>query len=490
MKSILTIALLSICFSFLSSQIVINEIYFEEGYVELKNVSGAPVDVSDYYLASASENARVGSHFPFCGNFNLAPGALLMISAFSNLTWNEGEMILFNNADLTNPAGAIDYVEWGNAGQSYEALAVTAGIWTAGDFVEAILEGGSLEYDGDGDSSLDWSPAAAPSGCEENGTGCEVGVGTVMGEEPYVACIGDESDEYFQFTFFGNTSEFQRAVVLNADNEILGFSPTTINTVDLEYLTESDTAGIHVIMLGHNGPIGNLVVGGLLEDVVGCYAVSQSFPVSVSFLESGTLEGVYNDTLYTNLIELCSTDNIPDVVSFTNTSPDDQIAFLLVNDVTNRVIDIGFDSLVVDFDALTETQLFVRSFSYTGTLIGDIGDHYTSISGSLCTFDALNDIIINGEDCIIAAENPDKIEKENLTIFPNPASNTIHFLQKKNSKGSIYIYNSLGKCVLTQTINQQSQYINLDVKGLSPGMYIVYYFQDKAASRGTFIKTN
>ncbi|HUR30967.1 MAG TPA: T9SS type A sorting domain-containing protein [Saprospiraceae bacterium] len=489
MKSILTISFLLVCSSFIYSQIVINEIYFEEGYVELKNVSGSPVDISDYYLSSGNDEVRVGSHFPFCGSVNLAPGAIFMISAFSDLNWNEGEMILFNNEDLTDPSGAIDYVEWGDAGHSYELIAVTAGIWTAGDFVESILEGGSLEYDGDGDSSLDWSPAAAPSGCEENGTGCEVGVGTVFGEDPYVVCIGNEFGEYFQFSFFGNLSEFQRAVVLDGDNRILGFSSTSNYSVDLEYLTESDTTGIHVVMLGHNGPIGNLEVGVLLEDVIGCFAYSQSFPISVSFQEAGTLEAIYNDTLYTDLIELCSTDNIPDVVKFTNTSPDDQIAFLLVNDVTNRVIDIGFDSLVVDFDALTETELFVRSFSYTGTFSGNIGDHYSSVTSSLCTLDALNDVIINGEDCINSSSNPDKLQAS-LTVYPNPVSNSLNFTKTNDSKWVIYIYNTLGKCVLTQMTEAQAGNINLDVQALSPGMYIIHNFQDKTVSRGTFIKAD
>ena len=52
-----------------------------------------------------------------------------------------------------------------------------AGQWTAGKFVPTVAEGHSIEYDGDGNSSIDWSDQPNPTIGSENGV-----ITTVNGE--------------------------------------------------------------------------------------------------------------------------------------------------------------------------------------------------------------------------------------------------------------------------------------------------------------------
>jgi hypothetical protein len=49
---------------------------------------------------------------------------------------------------LVDATQAIDYVEWGAAGQPNEATAITAGNWTAGAFVPTVAVGHTIQFCG------------------------------------------------------------------------------------------------------------------------------------------------------------------------------------------------------------------------------------------------------------------------------------------------------------------------------------------------------
>ncbi len=51
-----------------------------------------------------------------------------------------GELGLYSDARFTDPAAIIDYVEWGVAGHERSDIAVGAGIWVEGGFVEMPAE--------------------------------------------------------------------------------------------------------------------------------------------------------------------------------------------------------------------------------------------------------------------------------------------------------------------------------------------------------------
>ena len=57
-----------------------------------------------------------------------------------------------------------DFVQWGAAGSQRENVAVEAGIWTAGDFVEVLGSAdNSIIFDGEGNGVENWDETTTPS---------------------------------------------------------------------------------------------------------------------------------------------------------------------------------------------------------------------------------------------------------------------------------------------------------------------------------------
>ena len=65
-------------------------------------------------------------------------------------------------------------------------------------------------------------------------------------------------------------------------------------------------------------------------------------------------------------------------------------------------------------------------------------------------------------------------------LFPNPAKEQISIELNQNIKvEKIEIYNNLGQEVLRQIINDNESILNLNVKGLAPGIYSIKVYTEK-----------
>jgi len=171
---VLPIVLLS--YTTAHGQIVINEIRASDSNIELKNIGASTVDISTYWLCEFPTYNQLNSTATVCGDLNLDAGEIVMVDLTFSLSATDGELGLYINSDFGNPAGIVDYVEWGSTGHVRSIVAQAAGIWTAGDFVPAWDDCNSLEYDGSGDLSSDWVPQNEPTmPCIENSLdGCFV----------------------------------------------------------------------------------------------------------------------------------------------------------------------------------------------------------------------------------------------------------------------------------------------------------------------------
>ena len=108
--------------------------------ITLKNFGVCSIQTLNYILRSGtSETAVFGTSIVSGSNF-LFGGDQVTIQ------WNawtpdamDGDLALFEpGSDTSTPSGMIDYVQWGAAGNPNEGLAVSAGLWGAGDFVNDI----------------------------------------------------------------------------------------------------------------------------------------------------------------------------------------------------------------------------------------------------------------------------------------------------------------------------------------------------------------
>ena len=141
---------------------VVNEIS-SGGLLEIKNVGFDTIDVSDYIVCMLSVYDALGNMNVNCGgSFLLEPDSLITVELSASLAnvfdAADGEAALYvPNGAFGNPDDIVDYVEWGSSGHTRSDVAAAAGIWMAGDFASAFAQPNSLHYDGDGNSSLDWS---------------------------------------------------------------------------------------------------------------------------------------------------------------------------------------------------------------------------------------------------------------------------------------------------------------------------------------------
>jgi Lamin Tail Domain len=164
------------------SDIVINEVFSDpEGsdtgleFVELYNRGDTPIDLTEYDLKPDD-----ASYFTF-PEFELPVNAFVTIHINTTGTNTDTDLYTGPSSNMGNSSGFIalfnstthsvntivEYMEYGSGGQSWESSAVSAGIWTAGDFAAIPPEGLSLNVCPNGEdtnSSSDWQPDVPSAG--------------------------------------------------------------------------------------------------------------------------------------------------------------------------------------------------------------------------------------------------------------------------------------------------------------------------------------
>jgi hypothetical protein len=151
------------------SDIRITEISESGQWFELKNTASGSVDISAAELCAninyAEAQALTVEAYDDTGNQDLT----LAAGEYIALQWNEidadnGDFGVYEagTSNFADPDNIIDYVRWGpdESQADRQDVAVGAGIWTDGDFVEAAQEGGTIAFLGDdaaaNDDPADW----------------------------------------------------------------------------------------------------------------------------------------------------------------------------------------------------------------------------------------------------------------------------------------------------------------------------------------------
>ena len=131
--------------------------------IGITNYGSCTADISDKVLSSQGNNVLISSLLVVSGSTNVAPGATVELQWGG---WNPNaagsEMALYvSGPNVFDPNDMIDYMQYGNNGNSRESVAVAKGIWGAGDFVPNIAP---YTYIGDGDQTgvAFWEGAVPP----------------------------------------------------------------------------------------------------------------------------------------------------------------------------------------------------------------------------------------------------------------------------------------------------------------------------------------
>ena len=137
-------------------------------WVELYNAGDSETDVSSLILCDFPTYTVISSLTVLAGNTTIPAGGYLVLE-WANLD-DDAEVGLYQ-ANATGNFGSadlmIDYMQYGSANHQREPVAVTAGLWTANEFVELANTGESLQYFDNGTvGSGNWASAPATPDAE------------------------------------------------------------------------------------------------------------------------------------------------------------------------------------------------------------------------------------------------------------------------------------------------------------------------------------
>ena len=140
------------------------------GYVAITNVGGADGSIAGYAVCQRAEclvldpitvepfgvvwvAANDGEGLSIGGDV----AVLAARGGFGSLLASDGEIALFRSEQFSSADELVTYVEWGSADNSTEAIAVEAGLWETGAFIEIPPDAfGVVSTRTDADSSRDW----------------------------------------------------------------------------------------------------------------------------------------------------------------------------------------------------------------------------------------------------------------------------------------------------------------------------------------------
>ena len=121
--------------------------HWRQDYAQIPDITMGPGEFLVVHIGVNGTNTTKDVYLPF----------MLTMQPISDLN-------LYRNSNFTNPGSMVHYVQWGNVPPTNRlSEALTAGLWTAGDFVPGIVEGHSIEYDGSGNLSTDWIDQPNPT---------------------------------------------------------------------------------------------------------------------------------------------------------------------------------------------------------------------------------------------------------------------------------------------------------------------------------------
>ena len=150
-KPILTLLFTVFIFSQTYAQVRIAQVDPSTEAVTIHNYGGTTINISSYYLCNFPDYKIISGMTIVNGSMMLASGADITVTSNVVLDNSDGELGLYlNNSSFGNPANILDYMQWGNAGHTRESVAVTAGVWIAGEFINLSPP---YEYTGDGSGS-------------------------------------------------------------------------------------------------------------------------------------------------------------------------------------------------------------------------------------------------------------------------------------------------------------------------------------------------
>jgi hypothetical protein len=125
--------------------LVVTSVDFEEEWVEITNVSGSDYSLDGHFVCNFPTYISIGD----LGTIAAGESFTIELADLA-ASQSTGEVGVYTSNDFANPDAMVTYVEWGTPDHGRSDVAVAAGLWTDGDFVDnghasfrALTNGGS-----------------------------------------------------------------------------------------------------------------------------------------------------------------------------------------------------------------------------------------------------------------------------------------------------------------------------------------------------------
>jgi len=105
--------------------------------ITIKNFGTETIDISDFRVCSKFSYGTINTLNVISGSLNLAAGQEVEIDGFTLDNSAADLGLYFSTGAFSDTAAMADFTQWGSAGNGRESVAVSKGIWTAGDFIDA-----------------------------------------------------------------------------------------------------------------------------------------------------------------------------------------------------------------------------------------------------------------------------------------------------------------------------------------------------------------
>ncbi|MEL6698783.1 MAG: T9SS type A sorting domain-containing protein [Bacteroidota bacterium] len=487
-KHSLLILLGFLLFHFTSAQVVINEVqYGSSSTIELKNVGSSTVDVSNWWLCYLFTYRQLSaSNITVTGNTMMAPGDIVTISGSGLSLGTSSDLGIYNSSSFGSSTAMEDFVQWGAGGQGRESVAVTKGIWTAGDFVPSVMNANStIEWNGGGDGSQFWFEITTGSlGSENIILNCNGGTVALTGGGTSAQVCLDGMAQVLSFDSTGTSGTNFAYVVTDNNGTILGLPPG-----DMVNFQPAGPGECWVWGLSYTGTVtaqvGDNATQVALSD--GCFDLSDNFLVVFRDSVSG---GNITDEMGNDSVFVCI-DGTDQFVSFDSSNVVGPNFAYVITDDQGTILGLPPGDMA-NFAPAGPGICYVWGLSYTGNIIAMMGQNALQVPLTDGCFDLSDDFLVVARDssnCTTSIE--DKLPLGSVNIYPNPVQDlvTIELSQAIRSEVALLtIHDLTGREIYRAEWESIQDRQNVDTHKWDSGLYILTLQTDAGVFRSKIVK--
>jgi len=455
--------------------LIINEV---GDFFELKNLSSNDVDPSDLFIIYKGTSRAMNSISAICA----FPGSNRVIDGNSQQAFRftvshiSGELILSKTETIASASDIISYVRWGDYDSTLESFAVSAGKWESGSSGPSTFMTGSLEYNDNGFSGENWIIQAVPSPCRENFGDCDLREPNVS-QGDSLLCLCDNEPQFLSISFGGNTADSLFGLFVRDNNIIVAITQQGDNSSFEEGICLDSLSQLSYILLGHDGEIANLEVGQSIDDLVGCFLLSDKFPYNTVKLEDHSTTIAVDDIELNPAfpISICRLDQEEERLWAITSSIDSTVIYVF--DENDDIIGeyAGMGEIDIDYSNLPAGTYKIVAEKFAGERSNSLGNSYLfpSIEGCLNISSVIYDFILDEGLPNCSSSTSENLSSSDYKVNLSDDQLSIYF-DEVNIPNQYFLelYNLSGSKIYSTSFQTESKNV-FDVNLPNKGLYIL-----------------